>query len=69
VIGIATSWLTTPPLAYLFGVCLGLGAVGGWIGVAVEITVGAGLFWLRVWRGGWRPAAAASRRVMTGTAV
>ncbi|MBA3465326.1 MAG: MATE family efflux transporter [Deltaproteobacteria bacterium] len=69
VVGIATSWFTTPPLAYLFGVMMGLGAVGGWIGLAVEIVVGAALFWLRVWRGGWRPAAAAARREMAGSAV
>ncbi len=69
VVGIATSWFTTPPLAYLFGVVLGLGAVGGWIGLAVEIVVGALLFWLRVWRGGWRPAAAAARRQISGTCV
>lgn len=69
VVGMATSWLTTPPLAYGLGVVLGLGAVGGWIGLAVEIVVGALLFWLRVWRGGWRPAAAAARREMAGTAV
>jgi len=69
VVGMATSWLTTPPLAYLFGVVLGLGAVGGWIGLAVEIVVGALLFWLRVWRGGWRPAAAAARREIAGTCV
>jgi len=50
-------------------VVLGLGAVGGWIGLAVEIVVGALLFWLRVWRGGWRPAAAAARREIAGTAV
>lgn len=69
IVGIATSWFTTPPLAYLFGVVCGLGAVGGWIGLAVEIIVGAGLFWLRVWRGGWRPAAAAARREIAGNAV
>ncbi len=69
VVGVATSWLTTPPLAYLFGFYFGLGVVGGWIGLAVEIFVGSSLFWLRVWRGGWRAAAAAARRVMAGTAV
>lgn len=69
VVGIATSWFTTLPLAYLFGVMLGLGAVGGWIGLAVEIVVGAALFWMRVWRGGWRPAAAAARRAIAGSAV
>ena len=60
-VGILTSWLTTPPLAWLLGVEAGLGAAGGWIGLAGEIIVGAALFWLRVVRGGWRPAAAASR--------
>lgn len=68
-VGMATSWLTTPPLAYLFGVVWGMGAVGGWIGLAVEIIVGAALFWWRVARGGWRPAAAAARRAIAGTAV
>jgi MATE family multidrug resistance protein len=68
-VGIITSWLTTPPLAYLFGVTLGLGVIGGWLGLAVEIVVGASLFWLRVWRGGWQPAASAARRAMAGTAV
>ncbi|HEY0481752.1 MAG TPA: MATE family efflux transporter [Kofleriaceae bacterium] len=69
IVGIATSWLTTPPLTWALGVAAGLGAVGGWIGLAVEIVVGAGLFWLRVVRGGWRPAAAAARRSMAGAAV
>jgi MATE family multidrug resistance protein len=69
IVGIATSWLTTPPLAWALGVGCGLGAVGGWIGLAVEIFVGASLFWLRVVRGGWRPAAAAARRSIAGAAV
>ena len=68
-VGIATSWLTTPPLTWLLGIHLGLGAVGGWIGLAFEIVVGAALFWLRVWRAGWRPAAAKARRAMAGVAV
>jgi len=69
VVGIATAWLTTPPLTWLLGVHWGLGAVGGWIGLALEIVVGACVFWYRVYRGGWRPAAAAARRAMAGTAV
>ncbi len=69
IIGILTAWLTTPPLTWLLGMEWGLGVVGGWIGLALEIVVGAGLFWLRVYRGGWRPAAAAARRQMAGTAV
>ena len=69
VVGISTAWLTTPPLTWLLGMTWGLGAVGGWIGLALEITVGAIVFWLRVLRGGWRPAAAAARRSMAGAAV
>jgi MATE family multidrug resistance protein len=69
IVGIATSWLTTPPLAWLLGVHLGWGVVGGWIGLALEIVVGASLFWVRVARGGWRAAAAAARRSLAGSAV
>jgi MATE family multidrug resistance protein len=69
IVGIATSWLTTPPLTWALGRGLGLGVVGGWIGLAVEIIIGASLFWLRVLRGGWRPAAAAARRAIAGVAV
>lgn len=69
VVGIATAWLTTPPLTWFLGVHLGLGVVGGWIGLAIEIVVGSSVFWWRVYRGGWRPAAAAARRAMAGTAV
>lgn len=69
IVGIATAWFTTPPLTYLLGVVAGLGAVGGWIGLALEIVVGASVFWWRVFRGGWRPAAAAARRSLAGTAV
>jgi MATE family multidrug resistance protein len=69
VVGIVTSWLTTPPFSWGLGVALGLGVVGGWIGLAAEIFIGAALFWHRVVRGGWRPAAAAARRAMAGAAV
>jgi len=69
VVGIVTSWLAIPPLTWFLGIACGLGAVGGWIGLSVEIIVGAALFWLRVIRGGWRPAAAAARRAIAGAAV
>ncbi len=69
VVGIITSWVTTPPLAYLLGIHWGLGVMGGWIGLAIEITAGSLIFWLRVRHGGWRPAAAAARRALAGTAV
>ncbi|WP_373049379.1 MATE family efflux transporter [Vulgatibacter sp.] len=47
--GILTAWLATPPLAWFFGIHLGLGAVGGWIGLCVEILAGALFFWGRLW--------------------
>jgi len=69
VVGILTSWLCTPPLAWLLGDQLGLGVIGGWIGISTEIIAGAVFYWLRVMRGGWRPSAAKARRTMAGTAV
>lgn len=69
ILGIVTAWVTTPPVTWLLGVHLGWGVVGGWVGLALEIVVGAGLYWRRVYRGGWKPAAAAARRAMAGTAV
>jgi multidrug resistance protein, MATE family len=69
VIGILTSWFTTPPLTWALGIACGFGAAGGWTGLAIEIIVGAALFWRRIWRGGWRPAAAAARRSLAGAAV
>jgi MATE family multidrug resistance protein len=67
-VGILTSWFTTPPLAWLLGIQLGWGAAGGWMGLALEIIVGAALFWLRVARGGWRAAAHASRAAIVTSA-
>jgi multidrug resistance protein, MATE family len=69
VTGILIAWVTTPPVTWLLGVELELGVVGGWIGLALEIFAGAALYWHRVWRGGWRPAAARARREIAGTAV
>jgi len=61
VIGVITAWTFTPPLAWLLGIRAGFGAAGGWIGLAAEIILGAGVFWFRVARGSWRVAAEASR--------
>lgn len=60
-IGIVTAWLFTPPLTWLLGYHIGLGALGGWLGLCAEICVGAGLLWWRLECGGWRGAAARSR--------
>jgi multidrug resistance protein, MATE family len=67
-VGIVSSWLTTPPLAWLLGIHAGLGAAGGWVGLAFEIIVGASLYWLRVVRGGWRASALASRNAIIASA-
>ncbi len=60
-VGIVTAWILTPPATYFLGWQLGLGALGGWLGIAGEIAIGALIFWARVLRGGWRPAAERTR--------
>ncbi len=59
--GIACAWLCTPPLALLLGGVAGLGALGGWIGLLLEITALAVLCWARLVRGDWRALAHESR--------
>lgn len=66
-VGTVTAWICTPPLAWLLGHELGLGALGGWIGLSLEITVTAAIFWWRVERAGWLPHAKEARaRVRVG---
>lgn len=61
VIGIGTAWAMTPPLTWLLGLEMGWGALGGWIGLCLEVIVGALLLWARLRRGAWRHHAAESR--------
>lgn len=61
-VAVLTSWIATPPLAWLLGLHLGWGAAGGWVAIALEIGVGAALFWRRIVRGGWLPFAEAAQR-------
>ena len=61
VIGILSAWLLTPPLCWLLGHQMGLGAFGGWIGLSAEIMAAASLFWWRLVRRGWQQSAARSR--------
>ncbi|HKQ69772.1 MAG TPA: MATE family efflux transporter [Polyangiaceae bacterium] len=61
VVGVVTSWLCTPTFAWLLGRHYGMGAVGGWLGLCLEIIVGTAILWWRLERGGWLPAARASR--------
>jgi MATE family multidrug resistance protein len=62
VVGVVSSWLFTPPLTWLLGYRLGLGAFGGWLGLLGEIVCGAVVLWVRVERRKWMPAAVESRR-------
>lgn len=68
-VGVLSSWILTPPMAWLLGLELGWGAAGGWLGLTAEILLGAAILWRRVGRGGWQVAAAASRARMTAAAA
>lgn len=67
IIGIGTAWLMTPPLTWFLGLHLGLGALGGWIGLCLEIILGAVLLWMRMRSGIWRRYAAESRARLSRT--
>lgn len=60
-IGILCAWVCTPPLTWLLGYHYGLGAVGGWLGLTLELVIGAVVLWTRLERGGWTYWAARSR--------
>ena len=61
VVGVLTSWVCTPPLCWLLGYRLGLGARGGWLGICLEVFVGAALMWWRLESRRWAGAAVAAR--------
>ena len=61
VVGVLTSWLCTPTLAWLLGRHYKLGAFGGWLGLCLDIIVGASILWWRIERSGWMAAATRSR--------
>lgn len=61
IVGVTVAWLCTPTLAWGLGHGLGMGALGGWLGIAAEVLVTAAVFGLRVERLGWARAAAAAR--------
>jgi len=50
-ITVIAAWGCTPLIGALLGFGLGLGAVGGWIGIGVELALAALCFWLRLRRG------------------
>lgn len=47
-------WGLRVPLAYFFGLSLGWGLVGAWVGVCIDITVRAVLLWWRFHSGRWK---------------
>ncbi len=61
-VGGLLSWGLTPTMMWLLGYQLGFGAAGGWIGLCLEIGLGAGVFWWRLERGGWVPASEQVRK-------
>lgn len=69
VVGVLTSWVATPPLTLALGYGLALGALGGWIGLTVEILGASFILWWRLERGLWHDAAARSRAEMTQAAA
>jgi MATE family multidrug resistance protein len=62
VVGVLTSWLCTPTLAWLLGHHYAMGAFGGWLGLCLEIIVGAGILWWRLEHRGWLAAAEIAHR-------
>jgi len=48
IVAIGAAWIFTPPLTWLFGYALGLGAAGGWMALIVECTVSAAILWRRM---------------------
>ena len=60
-VGIVLAWGCTPPLMWWLGYRCGYGAVGGWIGLALEVFLSAGILSHRLFAGYWRRAALESR--------
>ncbi len=56
-VSIIVAWVFTPPAMLVLGYWADMGAPGGWIGVCVELTVAAGLFWWRLERNRWQKGA------------
>jgi MATE family multidrug resistance protein len=68
-VGITCAWLMTPPLTWLLGLQLGLGALGGWIGLCLEIGLASALMWPRLSGVAWLPAARRSLALSTAEAA
>jgi len=68
-IGIVCAWSLTPPLTWWLGLKLGYGAVGGWVGLTLEIVVATAILGARYGRGHWFVEARKTRRLAQVTAL
>ena len=69
-LAVCSGWSFVPGLTWFWGIHRGFGAVGGWLALTVDISVGALVFWWRLSRGHWLPAAQRSRqRLAQGAAL
>ncbi|MCA9618865.1 MAG: MATE family efflux transporter [Myxococcales bacterium] len=68
-ISVGIAWLCTPPLALALGYGLGMGVLGGWLGLCLEIVVAAVVLWYRLERRHWVVAVRAARRPNGGVAL
>ena len=68
-LAICSGWSFVPGLTWFWGIHHGFGAVGGWLALTVDISVGASLFWWRLSRGHWLRAARLSRQRLAQGAV
>jgi MATE family multidrug resistance protein len=69
IVGVLSSWVATPPLTLLLGYGLGQGALGGWLGITVEIFLASAILWWRLEHGQWHAAATASHAQMVAAAA